>query len=568
LTHDANPSSVDITLKARQRFAQRFDILRPLGQGGMGAVYLARDTTLGRDVAIKTLRTDHLEPAQRTHWLQTFRREATSTARLQHPHILTLHDFGIEADRSGHGVPYLVLEYLRGTTLRVALKTEPFGVERTLALAKQLAAALMHAHAHDVIHRDLKPSNLFLEPGDRLKVMDFGAALLRTDRHALASNLGRAPEALGAHLGETPERSGTPVYMAPEQILGRAQDGRTDLWAFGVVMYQCLIGHRPFNHPLQSLRDPLPPLDVAGLPERFRDVLRACLQKNPKDRPSNAAALVEQLQAIPSGAALPSVSTTRAEHTLPARFDAFVGRQHELQRLDDLLIDNHQCITIAGPAGSGKTRLALEFAASMKRRVSNVFFCDLTDAHTLEDMTLAVAQVLGLRLTQRDAIAQLGHAIARRDNLLIVLDNFEQLVEHATTALEAWMDAAPAATFIVTSRQALGVLHETCLQLDPLPVPEHTSPELLRNNDAVSLFVARAQQYVPDFEITSANESALTDLIRALDGLPLAIELAAARIRVFTPAPMLNKIHRRFDLLRTRPHALTPRHATPPGAPQ
>ncbi|MEO1266532.1 MAG: serine/threonine-protein kinase, partial [Myxococcota bacterium] len=136
----------------RQRFAERFQLVRLLGEGGMGAVYLAKDTRIGRHVAIKTLR-PHQTQGQR--WLQAFRREATAIGRLSHPHILTLYDFGVD-----EGVPFMVLEYLKGKPLDALVSKGPMPMGQVVKLAQQTAMALQHAHERDIIHRDLKPSNL------------------------------------------------------------------------------------------------------------------------------------------------------------------------------------------------------------------------------------------------------------------------------------------------------------------------------------------------------------------------------------------------------------------------
>jgi len=243
---DAAPAL--LTLRPRQRLGKRFEIVRPLGKGGMGAVYLAHDLVLERDVAIKTLRTNHLDPRSRRRWLQTFRREATSTAALQHPNITTLHDFGVE-----DGLPYMVLESLRGETLSNLLKKGPLTEDRAVGLMRQLADALDHAHRHDVIHRDIKPGNLFIEAGDRLKIMDFGIAMLRADQDTLSERFDRPASQLLAHLGRAPSMAGTPRYMAPEQMLGWVHDARVDLWAAGIVFYEMLSGQRPFENPMQAL---------------------------------------------------------------------------------------------------------------------------------------------------------------------------------------------------------------------------------------------------------------------------------------------------------------------------
>src|SRR5262245_43724285 len=188
----------------------RFEILRTLGVGGFGVAYEARDTELGRHVAIKRMRRTAVrpEPAKSPELVKLFRTEAESAARLNHPNIITLYDYGMWADE-----PYLVLEVLVGETLKRRLAQAALPLVDALDIAIQLARALVHAHERHVIHRDLKPSNVFLCDDGRVKVLDFGLARFV---HELETEAGRR---------------GTPAYMAPEQRRGDPQDVRTDVFA-------------------------------------------------------------------------------------------------------------------------------------------------------------------------------------------------------------------------------------------------------------------------------------------------------------------------------------------------
>jgi len=177
-----------------------------------------------------------------------------------------------------------------------------------------------------------------------------------------------------------------------------------------------------------------------------------------------------------------------------------------------------------------------------------------------------MGHTLDVPLTQQDPVKQIGHAIDRLGRAMVILDNCEQVVDHASTALAAWLDLAPRAVFIVTTRHRLALRREKLLVLEPLQVPSHNVFEEIAQSDAVQLFVTRATEQAHHFALDQANAHALAALTRALDGLPLAIELAAARSRVMSPATMLKKMTRPFDLLKGKRRDLNHRQATLRGA--
>ena len=211
-----------------------FEILAPLGAGGMGEVYRARDTRLDRTVAIKLLPSEIVNAPGRR--VERFRHEARAIARITHPHICALYDLG-EHDST----LYLVMEYVAGDTLAQRLEAGPLPEKAACRIAIAIADALDHAHKNGVTHRDLKPANIMLARSG-VKLLDFGLARLR-DRNELA---GHDPTQT-ARLTEDGAVAGTLPYMAPEQIEGGEQDARTDLFAFGVVLYEMVCGRRPFQ---------------------------------------------------------------------------------------------------------------------------------------------------------------------------------------------------------------------------------------------------------------------------------------------------------------------------------
>jgi len=307
-----------------------YEVVGPLGAGGMGEVYRARDTRLGRDVAIKVLAAEFAADPER---LRRFEKEARATGSLNHPNILAIYDVGSarvslrgavgpEAiPRQEPGLPrplrglavteevgevevhYLVEELLEGQTLREVLKAGPVPVRRAVEVAVQVASGLAAAHGKGVVHRDLKPENLFVTAGGHVKILDFGLAKLveaplAPERAAEASTLVESTE-VGAVLG-------TVGYMAPEQVRGLAVDHRADIFSLGCVLYEMLSGQRAFKGPTPAdtmsailSKDP-PPLSGPGsdVPPALQGVVGQCLEKRPEDRFSSAHDLALALRLV------------------------------------------------------------------------------------------------------------------------------------------------------------------------------------------------------------------------------------------------------------------------------
>jgi len=258
----------------------RYEMIGPIGQGGMGTVYRARDLRLGRLVAVKILRQDRAGP----DWLPRFEREARLLATVNHPAIAIVHDVG-----EAGAVRYLVMELVPGQTLTQRLRQGAVPVEEALEIGRQIAEALAAAHDKGIIHRDLKPGNVMLTPEGKVKVLDFGLARSLEPGTRASSHL----ESTCDHVQQSEPGliQGTPAYMAPEQARGAAVDRRCDVWAFGCVLYELLTGEPAFAGPTVSdvvagilEREPrweaLPPT----LPPRIRELIRQCLQKDAHDR--------------------------------------------------------------------------------------------------------------------------------------------------------------------------------------------------------------------------------------------------------------------------------------------
>jgi serine/threonine protein kinase len=242
-----------------------YTVRRLLGQGGMGAVYLAHHTTLDRDVAIKLL---PAELAVDESFVRRFEREARSMARMDHPHIVKVHDFG----RTRAGLPYLVMEYVDGCDLQRLIQQGQLTVAQALQLVTQICDALSYAHAAGIVHRDIKPSNVLIDRAGVIKIADFGLARPMNAGLTAAS---RALTQSGAVLG-------TLEYMAPEQLMGKVADHRADIYALGVMLYELLTG----DVPRGAWR---PPSGLKPMDERLDAVVQRALQPKPEDRYQQAA---------------------------------------------------------------------------------------------------------------------------------------------------------------------------------------------------------------------------------------------------------------------------------------
>jgi predicted ATPase/class 3 adenylate cyclase/Tfp pilus assembly protein PilF len=226
-------------------------------------------------------------------------------------------------------------------------------------------------------------------------------------------------------------------------------------------------------------------------------------------------------------------------HGLPAERDAFVGREEPLRELGRRFDAGARLVSVLGMGGSGKTRLATRYAWTwLGDFAGGAWFCDLSQARSAEGIVSAVAHGLDVPLGRGDPVARLGAAIAGRGRCLVVLDNFEQVARHAEETLGRWLDVAPQACFLVTTREILGLPGEEAFALAPLS-----------GGEAAELFLRRARAARRDLALTSDDEAAIGPLMRLLDGLPLAIELAAARVRVMPPRTLLARMSERFRLL-------------------
>ena len=383
---------------------------------------------------------------------------------------------------------------------------------------------------------------------------------------------------------------GTPAYMSPEQVTGGVIGPASDLYALGVVLFEMVTGRLPFSGPtpIETAREhvksqPPNPSELVDVDARWEETILRLLSKDPAARHASAEDVVLALEGRDE-----PVQVVR--HSLPPERDAFVGRRADIDaiaarleadadvsagaeahpgtqsvvqtgtqtatpsgahvgahaRADSPFYSESQTgtacrlLTLQGTGGTGKTRLALRYAwESLSRWPGGVWFCDLSEVRTADGIAAAIASTLGVALNQRNPIAHLGSVLAGRRKSLFILDNFEQLVEHADATIGELLKSADAARFLVTSQERLRLPEETAYALSPLD-PETQGAEL---------FAIRAAAHRPGFQVDDTNRKHVDEIVRRLDGLPLAIELAASRLRMLSLEQLQTRLEDRFRVL-------------------
>ncbi len=526
-----------------------------IGRGGFGEVFRCTQSAVGRTVAVKVLTGDLDENRER------FFREQRAMGRLTgHPNIVDMLEVG--ETTSGH--PYLVMPYHARGSLDARLRDDgPLPLAEMLHLGVKLAGALETAHRAEVLHRDIKPGNILLTDYGEPALTDFGIAHITGGFETTNGTV-----------------TGSPAFTAPEILGGAAPSRASDVYGLGATLFCALTGHAAFERRsgeqvvtqfLRITQQPIPDLREQGIPDDVSAVIEAAMSREPRDRPT-AAELGEQLRQVERdhGFAVDAMALPTepgAEHALvatsvpaagnrtgnlPLELTSFVDRRIQVTELKNLLAGS-RLVTLTGIGGVGKTRLALRVADKVQRDfTAGVWLVELGD---LQDATLladVVAAALGLRNQRAQPILEALVEFLSARNLLLVLDNCEHMIDAVAELTESLLRTCPQVRILATSREALGIGGESVFAVPRLGTPDMASKPGLRGvtrHDAVTLFAERAAAAVPGFEVTDDSMLSVAGICTRLEGLPLAIELAAARLRTMSPEQILTRLDDRFALL-------------------
>ncbi len=527
-----------------------------LGVGGMGTVYLGTDTRTDTIVAIKELKTEIATP----EIIERFRREGEALRDLNHPNIVKMLDM-FEHDEKH----YLVMEYMSGGDLSDLIKQGAIPVEKCVDMAIDLADALTRAHRLDIIHRDLKPANVLIGDDGVLRLTDFGVAHVGSkDR-----------------VTDTDAIVGTIDYLPPEAFDG-IFDARGDIWAFGVMLFEMLSGERPFSgstiyETLQAITTaPIPDLEAlcSSAPVSLVDLVYRMLERDIQTRIPSVRRIGSELEDIQHGRE--SINTPQParfetdipdftllpKHNLPAQATPFVGREHELDELEELVKSpSIRLITIVAQGGMGKTRLSLELA---QRSIDatlfddGVYFVELAPLSDADSIPNAIGDACGFQFLGEGTPKEQLLSILSQRNILLVLDNYEHLPDGFGLVSDI-LKSAPDVQIVVTSRQAVSQAGEALFYLSGMDFPDFESPDDAFDYAAVKLFMNSAKRAQPSFELTDETLDYVSRICKLVQGMPLGIVLAASWLTILNISEIADEIQGGLDFLETDETALPER---------
>ncbi|WP_336883246.1 protein kinase domain-containing protein [Rhodococcus globerulus] len=547
--------------------AAGFHDAEEIGRGGFGVVYRCTQSLLDRTVAVKVLTTD-LDEAN----LARFLREQRAMGRLTgHPNIVNL----LQVGSTDSGRPYLVMPYYPQDSLEARIRRHgPLAWEEILRLGVKMAGALATAHHLDILHRDIKPANIMLTDYGEPALTDFGIAHIS-----------------GGFKTATGTVTGSPAFTAPEVLGGEPPSTSSDVYGLGATLFCALTGHAAFERHsgeqvvaqfLRITTQPVPDLRESGVADDICAVVEQAMSRDPEQRPT-AAALGEALRQLQGNHGLPidemsqltdpgqkskseptldnpsapapKWSTSPRRDTtgnLPLELTSFVGRRTEVSEAKTLLSVS-RLLTLTGVGGVGKTRLALKVASTVRKDFPDgVWLVELGEVHDASLTESVVAAALSVRDQPARPVREVLVEFLRTRELLLVLDNCEQMVEGVAEFVDTMLQTSPGLRILATSREPLGIAGEAVHVVAPLTTPSPDAEPSLRSLlrcDAVALFAERAAAAVEGFDVTEANAATVARICARLDGLPLAIELAVARLRMMSPDQILQRLNDRFTLL-------------------
>jgi predicted ATPase len=569
ITQLAEPAGTDSgSLASGTQFGQ-YKILSQLGAGGMGEVFRARDSRLGREVAIKILSSN---PATKPDLVQRFEGEARSASALNHPNIVTIYELG-----GVDSIQYIAMELVEGKTLRELLSAGLMPMHKVIHIAAQVADGLATAHEAGIVHRDLKPENIMVRHDGLVKILDFGLAKLYEQSNAALSEI----DTRAFCQTEVGIVIGTLGYMSPQQASGLPLDFRSDQFSFGLVVYEMATGRRALHRDtrvdtiaaiINEQPEPLGTLNPEA-PAPLCWAVEHCLAKDPEKRYASTRDLASELNTLLQHfAELKSERVDLPANKLPRQLTPFVGRDAEVSAVKEILLrDDVLLTTITGPGGVGKTRLSLKVAEELMNRFpAGVHLVQLGPVSDPDLVPSLIAQTLHLRAGGESPLETLKEHLrsSLRKPLLLLLDNFEHLVSVGPTVGEL-LAIGSYLKILVTSRAPLRIYGEHEFPMPPLTLPDSKSlppVEFLPRYSAVALFVQRAAAVRPDFVLTQENAADVVEICSRLDGLPLAIELAASRMKLLRPAALRARLASRLQLLTGGSRDLPERQQTLRGA--
>ncbi|MGQ4618551.1 protein kinase domain-containing protein [Nocardia sp. R7R-8] len=545
-----------------------FDNAEEIGRGGFGAVYRCTQTALDRVVAVKLLTAD-LDEDNRAR----FFREQRAAGRLTgHPNIVNVLAAGV----TDNGRPFIVMPYYAHGSLDTRLRHHgPLPLPEVLRLGVKIAGALESAHLLGILHRDVKPANILFTDYDEPALGDFGIAHFAG---AFVTNAGIVTT--------------TPAFTAPEVVAGEPTTPATDVYSLGATLFAAVTGHAAFERRsgeqlvaqfLRITAGPVPDPREHGTPDDLSTIIEHAMGADPAGRPS-AAELGRQLQASQYHHGYPvdemalrgvprsspneqaqgarssvgrSPDSGRMRH-LPLELTSFVGRRKELTEAKNAL-STSRLVTLTGIGGVGKTRLALRSATAVQQDYADgVAFVELGELRDESLLASVVAHALGLVDRSTIPVYETLVDFLMPREMLVVLDNCEQVVAAVAELAESLLRVCPGLRILATSREPIGVGGEQILLVPPLALPDPDRlPRGLPRNDAMALFTERAAAAVAGFELTEDNKVTIARICQRLEGLPLPIELAAARLRAMSPEQILDRLTHRFALL-THGHRSAP----------